>query len=117
MGLHISRPLSWTFGALGAAAFIGLYSVYSYNMNQRSPQAAQQIVSDAPVEEEQADYRYVLRSQNGRLAVYMKGETEPRMEFDVPVRALPEFDQRQLETGIFVEDYPSLVSLIEDYIS
>ena len=42
---------------------------------------------------------------------------EPRMEFDVPVRVLPEFDQRQLEAGIYVEDYQTLVSLIEDYIS
>ena len=116
MRLRTNRPLSWTLGALGTAAFIGLYSVYSYNMNQRSPQAAQQIVSGAPVEEE-TDYRYILRSQNGRLAVYMKGEEEPRMEFDIPVQVLPEFDQRQLENGILVKDYPSLVSLIEDYIS
>ncbi len=115
----MNRRLAWTFGARGAAAFVGLFSVYSYNMNQRGPRAAQQIVSNAPVEEEGAEenYRYVLRAQEGRLVVYMKGETEPRMEFDVPVRVLPEFDQRQLEAGIYVEDYQTLVSVIEDYIS
>ena len=116
MHLHINRPLCWTLGSLLAACFIGLFSVYSYNMNRRTPQAAQQIVSDAPVEEEE-DYRYILRSENGRLAVFITGEEQPRMEFDVPVRVLPELDQRQLEEGITVKDYPTLVSLIEDYIS
>lgn len=115
MPLQSGRPLRWTLGALGAAAFIGLYSVYSYNMNQRDPQAAQQIVSGEPVQE--PDYRYLLRIEGGRLTVYLKGEQEPQMEFDIAVRTLPELDQRQLEEGIYVPDYPTLVALIEDYIS
>ena len=95
---------------------MGALLVYSYNLNRRmQPQSAQQIVSGVPAEEE--DYLYILREKDGRLAVYFRGQSEPQMTFDVPVRTLPELDQRQLEEGIKVKDYQSLVNLIEDYIS
>lgn len=115
------RAALWTAGSLAAAALFGMFAVYSYNTNRRQPQQdAQQIVSGVPIPEEgtpqEPDYQYLLREENGRLAVYRTGESEPQMVFDVPVRALPEFDQRQLAEGIPVEDYPTLVRRIEDYI-
>lgn len=116
-----SKPMMWTAGALTVAALAGVITVYSYNVNRRhSPQAAQRSISDLPLDAQQPqeeDYRYILRTSNGRLAVYLKDATEPQMVFDVSVRVLPEFDQQQLEEGIRIKDYQTLVTLIEDYVS
>lgn len=116
------RALLWTAGSLAVAALAGMLAVYSYNANRRQPQSAQrpisdvQIDSDSPADKE-SDCQYILRADAGRLAVYLPGEEEPQMVFDTPVRVLPEFDQRQLEEGIPVKDYESLVRMIEDFVS
>ena len=110
----------WTAGALIFAIVIGVFSVYSYNLNTRAGQEAQRPVTDLPIEGEgeiPEDYQYILRAQDGRIAVFLPQESEPKMIFDVPVAVLPEYDQRQLESWIYVPDYQTLVTLIEDYIS
>lgn len=110
------RALAWTAGALASAVGIGTLFVYSFNMNHQTQQQAQKNLQGI-VQEETEDYAYILRSENGRLAVFVKGNDEAQMVFDAAVRQLPEYDQRQLEQGIYVRDYETLVRLIEDYIS
>lgn len=60
---------------------------------------------------------YVVREYEGKVAVFVGGDTQPGMVLDVYVSYLPEADRRLLETGIAVEDYPKLVRLLEDYAS
>ena len=59
----------------------------------------------------------LLRSYDGKLAVFTDDLVEPDLVFDVYVRTLPEYDQQQLERGVRVKDYDKLTALIEDYIS
>lgn len=66
---------------------------------------------------QQEDGNYILKSYEGRVAVFTKGKSEPEMVFDVYVQQLPSYDQGQLNQGIPISDYPTLLSKIEDYIS
>lgn len=67
--------------------------------------------------EDISGYPYLLRSYDGKLAVFTDDLVEPDLVFDVYVRTLPEYDQQQLERGVRVKDYDKLTALIEDYIS
>ena len=60
---------------------------------------------------------YLLRSYDGRLAVFREGSDTPEMIFDVYTRLLPQSDRERLEDGISAPDYETLTRLIEDYIS
>lgn len=120
MGLSFpGRAVRWTAGGIGASVLLGTLAVYSYQVNSRqAPQPAGHIVSDEPAAPSpEEDYLYLLGTEAGRLAVFLRGEDEPQMVFDVPVRVLPEADQRLLAEGIRVKDYQTLVRRIEDYIS
>jgi len=63
------------------------------------------------------DYVYVLKEHQGRIGVFLAGETEPEMILDVPVKHLPEYDREQMRQGIPARSYSELVALIEDYSS
>ncbi len=67
--------------------------------------------------EKTVDYHYLLRSYEGKLAVFTTDLVQPDMVFDVYVRTLPDYDRQQLERGVRVENYDKLTALIEDYIS
>ena len=74
--------------------------------------ASEQIVS-----EDTSNYPYLLRTYEGKLAVFTDDLVQPDLVFDVYVRTLPELDQQQLSRGIRVKTYDELTSMIEDYIS
>lgn len=59
----------------------------------------------------------ILGSWKGYIALYGKGETEPRQIFPVAVSTLPLADQTALEQGIIVRNQRDLNSLLEDYLS
>ena len=73
--------------------------------------------AEALPSEDTSGYPYLLRSYDGKLAVFTDDLVEPDLVFDVYVRTLPEYDQQQLERGVRVKDYDKLTALIEDYIS
>ncbi len=74
-------------------------------------------VPELTVSEDTSDYPYLLRTYEGKLAVFTTDLVEPNMVFDVYVRTLPATDQKALENGVRVETYEELTALIEDYIS
>jgi hypothetical protein len=61
--------------------------------------------------------RYRLAEKDGRLAVYLQGQDEPEIVFDVYLHHLPDVDRARLEEGIEVSDYETLLALLEDYTS
>lgn len=61
--------------------------------------------------------RYRVGAYQGRLAVFSGDGQLPEMVFDVYLHHLPDVDRQRLSEGIWVEDYESLVRLVEDYVS
>ena len=53
----------------------------------------------------------------GYVALFDKGETEPRQIFPTMVTSLPPADQAALENGIVVRNDRDLQQLLEDYLS
>ena len=73
---------------------------------------------EAPAEpSEQPSAGYYIRDWNGRVCIIRDGEETPEMIFDIYTRLLPEYDQQQLQKGLYVESYEELTAMIEDYIS
>ena len=73
--------------------------------------------SEQTVSEDPSNYPYLLRTYEGKLAVFTDDLVQPDLVFDVYVSTLPELDQQQLSRGIRVKTYDELTSMIEDYIS
>ncbi len=73
--------------------------------------------SETPQTSSSATEGYWLRSDEGRLGVFLEGSDTPEMVFDVYIKHLPQADRLALEQGLYVEGYEQLVGLIEDYIS
>ena len=89
-----------------------------YALPQESPaEFSSGASAEALPSEDTSGYPYLLRSYDGKLAVFTDDLVEPDLVFDVYVRTLPEYDQQQLERGVRVKDYDKLTALIEDYIS
>lgn len=89
-----------------------------YVLPQESPaEFSSGASAEALPSEDTSGYPYLLRSYDGKLAVFTDDLVEPDLVFDVYVRTLPEYDQQQLERGVRVKDYDKLTALIEDYIS
>lgn len=60
---------------------------------------------------------YRLREYQGKLAVFLVGESDPQQIIDLDIRLLPPYDQGQLRTGIPAQGEAELARLIEDYTS
>ena len=59
----------------------------------------------------------VLGCWKGYVALFDKGEDEPRQIFPTQVCSLPPADQAALEDGIVVRNDRDLQQLLEDYLS
>lgn len=59
----------------------------------------------------------VLGVWKGYIALFDKGEEEPRQIFPVQAASLPQADQDALEEGIIVRNDKKLQQLLEDYLS
>lgn len=68
-------------------------------------------------EQKSFDHEYLLKSYEGKLAVFLPQKQNPEKVFDVWVSSLPQYDRGQLELGIPIKNYEELVERIEDYIS
>ena len=99
-----------------AVSLLTVGVVYALPQEGPGSQASSMGAAEAS-SEDTSGYPYLLRSYDGKLAVFTDDLVEPDLVFDVYVRTLPEYDQRQLERGVRVRDYDKLTALIEDYIS
>ena len=59
----------------------------------------------------------VVGCWKGYVALFDKGDSEPRQIFPCPVVSLPEADQTALEEGILVRNQRDLEQILEDYLS
>lgn len=93
------------------AATLGVVSLVDHRPQQ---EFAQKQVENEPAEE---NYQYIIGEYAGRVAVFGRGQSEPDIVYNVYTRQLPRLDAEQLREGVKIEDYPTLVKRIEDYIS
>lgn len=75
-----------------------------------SPQASESASEPEP-------YPYLLRTYQGKIAVFTDNLAQPDVVFEVYVRTLPAYDKQLLDKGIRVESFEKLNRLVEDYIS
>ena len=59
----------------------------------------------------------ILGSWKGYVAIFEKGDTEPRQIFPTQIASLPPADQAALEEGIIVRNQRDLNQLLEDFLS
>lgn len=79
-------------------------------------QAASQADSLAP-ETNTKVVRYIIKSVEGGIAVYLEGEDDPIKTVEMDVSTLPKVDQDLLEKGIRVSSKEDLNRLLEDLCS
>jgi hypothetical protein len=60
---------------------------------------------------------FVVKSYNGKVAVFGEGSTEPGEVLSVYVKDLPEADRKFLEYGISARNEEELSKILEDYCS
>lgn len=60
---------------------------------------------------------FLLGIQDGKVALWKTGHSQPLYVSRVSAASLPETDQTRLAQGILVEDEAALRQLLEDYLS
>lgn len=110
----MSRYILLTCAAI-AAVVISVTFFLTVPQKQMDEGSAVRSTEELPKDD--ADYDYELKACDGKLAVYFYGEKQPRRIFDVYIQTLPEWDRKQLETGVPVKDYEELLKRLEDYSS
>ena len=60
---------------------------------------------------------YIVKSWNGKIAVFQENSNKPVEVTDVRVSTLPELDQKLLNQGIQAQGRAELAKVLEDYCS
>ena len=68
----------------------------------------------APYQAKSARAQYLLREEDGHVAVYRSGERSPERLTDIETPLLRRSDRAMLSRGIPAEDIAELLSLLED---
>ena len=61
--------------------------------------------------------RYVVKEYDGRIGVYLPGDTQPVRTVEIYVMYLPESDRIRLRDGIIVNGILNLETLLSDFSS
>lgn len=64
-----------------------------------------------------ASNAYILKENEGRIAVFAEGKAEPILTTDTMVKILPLEDQQELKDGVKVYGERALQKALEDYCS
>ena len=64
---------------------------------------------------EQTEYKYVVKELCGKIAVFESGKDMPFETINTQIEYLPEYDQKILKDGIYIEDIEKLNKVLEDY--
>lgn len=88
--------------ALAAALFTLFVSTALFFLRPQPQEAAEQ-------------QQYVVRTHEGRLALYRAGEREPDAVYSVYTQLLPEQDVAALDKGIIVGTREAALRLLEDF--
>ena len=90
------------------------FGKFSNNFPVKVDEKSENIPIDETYPEESL---YMVKEYENKIAIFVKGNPNPDIVFDVYLNQLPEEDKIQLKRGIPVNTYEILISLIEDLIS
>lgn len=119
-GFFIRHFAAFLIGALIVAAFLttgGMIRSIKNNVDEfgliTSPVG---ITADEAVAVA-ADEQYIVREFEGRIGVFVPGDSQPERVVQVYVMHLPESDRALLRTGITVNGKGELETLLDDFRS
>ena len=93
---------------------LSVFSAIYLSIDTNSAEKAEYSGKDTKIKAENALYR--VKSHDGRIAVFIEGESTPIHTLDSPyIRDLPEYDQQLLKAGIVAETNEALLKILEDY--
>ena len=61
------------------------------------------------------EYQYLVKDVNGKINVFESGREEPIDVLERQTNILPEYDQKLLKEGIYLENIEQLDKILEDY--
>ena len=96
----MKMPIRMRIGLAAMAAALSMSALAAWTPAERLPQPQPE--------------GYVLRAYCGRVAIYMPNGAQPVETTDIELKNLPSADQRELKTGIFIEDMEQLALILED---
>ena len=99
------KVLIFSTGAM-AVAFAGL--AVTVNALVTQPSSDRQGATTAA-------QQYIVRAENGKVAVFPESYGLPEIETGIDISQLREYDRRLLEQGIAIEGYENMVGLLEDF--
>lgn len=107
--------------AVTAVILFGCFFIGSFSATQDVKKGTEQtiIYNENETADQSDEFKqvYIIKAENGRLAVYRKGDAKPYMQTDTFVKALPKGDIMRLEKGIEVTGEENLKRYLEDYCS
>lgn len=107
--------------AITGVILFGCLFISTFSATQGGESSAEQtIIYNEKETDEQSDEQnqvYIIKTENGRLTVYKKGESSPYLQTGTYVNALPKGDILRLEKGVEVTGKENLKKYLEDYCS
>lgn len=107
--------------AITAVILFGCLFVSSFSATQVTQNGTEQTVTynekETADEIDEQNQVYIIKAEDGKIAVYKKGDTAPYIQTDTFVRSLPKGDIMRLEKGIEVTGRENLKKYLEDYCS
>ena len=84
------------------------YTAFSiFSLNKNKPQEA--------ITEENENFKYLIKELEGKINVFQVGKEKPLITLEKEIEYLPEYDQKMLKNGIYVENLEKLNKVLEDY--
>ncbi len=65
--------------------------------------------------EEREEFNYLIKEVEGKINVFKVGCKKPISILEKEIEYLPEYDQKMLKNGIYVENSEKLNKILEDY--
>ncbi len=65
--------------------------------------------------ENKENFKYLIKETEGKIKVFLIGNEKPIATLEKEFEYLPEYDQKMLKNGIFVENTEKLNKILEDY--
>ncbi len=106
------RKIIWTLLTGIAVSLVIVAGSMTYTIQQ-----SQSMAQEAEPTEAVTEPGYLLRIDNGQLALFRTGSSVPYQRLDMPLNLLSEYDYSQLEQGVTAATEAELRRLVEDYTS